>query len=164
MSSTPSPSQPAPARPALIPWYVGSLVLVTGVVAAISEHARIVHSPLTFGLLIALTLALDMVRIDIFERGKTSPATVSAIALACLYGPLGPICAEATILVARLARRDTPTIKGAFDFGLLSLSGAAAAGAANATGLNAPKTPMAAMAMRCRAVFGRTKATGSVIA
>ena len=129
MSSTPSPSQPAPARPALIPWYVGSLVLVTGVVAAISEHARIVHSPLTFGLLIALTLALDMVRIDIFERGKTSPATVSAIALACLYGPLGPICAEATILVARLARRDTPTIKGAFDFGLLSLSGAAAAGA-----------------------------------
>ena len=54
---------------------------------------------------------------------------MSAIALACLYGPLGPICAEATILVARLARRDTPTIKGAFDFGLLSLSGAAAASA-----------------------------------
>ncbi|HET8673185.1 MAG TPA: HD domain-containing phosphohydrolase [Thermoleophilaceae bacterium] len=91
------------------------------------DHSRIGHSPLTFGLLIALTLVLDTVRIDIFERGNISPATVPAIALAYLFGPVGPICGEAIILVVRLVRPGRPAIRQIFDFGLLSMAGIAAA-------------------------------------
>ena len=118
----------AKPRPSLIPYYVGSIVLATIGVALFSSYERIGHDPVVFGLLIVLTLTLDMVRIDIFERGNISPATVPAIALAYLYGPLGPICAEASILVVRAIRRNAPTIKWLFDFGVLSLAGASAAG------------------------------------
>jgi putative nucleotidyltransferase with HDIG domain len=127
MSLTPPPTRPSRPRPGLIPYYVCGVVLATVVVAAFSDFGRVAGAPITFGLLIALTLGLDMVRIDIFERAKTSPATVSAIALACLFGPIGPICAEATIFLVRLTRREPPPLKAAFDFGLLSLAGASAA-------------------------------------
>jgi putative nucleotidyltransferase with HDIG domain len=126
-SPTPSPARQARPRPALIPYYVGGVVLASLAIAVFSDFSRVADAPATFGLLIALTLGLDMVRIDIFERGKTSPATVSAIALACLFGPVGPICAEATILLARLIRRQPSPLKSSFDFGLLSLAGASAA-------------------------------------
>jgi putative nucleotidyltransferase with HDIG domain len=102
-------------------------VVATLAIALFSDYTRIGNDPLVFGLLIALTLALDTVRIDIFERGNISPATVPAIALACLFGPAGPICAEAAIFVWRLPRSESPIIKRVFDFGLLSLAGATAA-------------------------------------
>jgi putative nucleotidyltransferase with HDIG domain len=129
MSLNPSTIRPAHPRPALIPYYVGGVVLATITVAALSDFSRIAHAPATFGLLIALTLALDTVRIELFERGHTSPATVAAIALGCLFGPIGPICAEGTIFLARLLRRQPPPLKSSFDFGLLSLCGASAAAA-----------------------------------
>ncbi len=128
MSPIPYPAGPPKARPALIPYYVGGLVLATGAVAAFSDYGRIAHRPLVFGLLIALTMTLDLVRIDIFERGNISPAVVAAVALALLYGPAGPICAEAAILLPRVLRPGAPLVKRAFDFGELSLAGAAAAG------------------------------------
>jgi putative nucleotidyltransferase with HDIG domain len=115
-------------RHALIPWYVGALALGTATVAGLSDYGRIAHSPFTFGLLIALTLTLDTVRIDIFERGNISPATVPALALAYLFGPAGPVCGELAILCARAVRPGPPLVKRAFDFGSLSLAGAAAAG------------------------------------
>jgi putative nucleotidyltransferase with HDIG domain len=128
MSPSPHTSRRAKPRPALIPYYVGGLVLATVVVAALSDYSRIGAAPVVFVLLIALTLILDTVRIDIFERGNISPATVPAIALACLYGPAGPICAEAAILAGRALRRGKPLVKALFDFGVLSLAGASAAG------------------------------------
>jgi putative nucleotidyltransferase with HDIG domain len=128
MSQVPHTPGRAKPRQALIPYYVGALVLATGAVAAVSDGGRVAHRPLVFGLLIALTLALDTVRIDIFERGNISPATVPAIALACLFGPVGPICGEAAILVGRALRPDPRMIRQAFDFGSLSLAGVAAAG------------------------------------
>jgi len=128
MSPSPQAIGRAKPRPALIPFYVGGLVLATAVIAALCGYGRVAHSPLTFGLLIALTLALDTARIDIFERGNVSPASVSAIALACLFGPAGPICAEAAILLGRAARPGRPRLlKQVFDFGLLSLAGTTAA-------------------------------------
>lgn len=120
--------QPRP-RPGVIPYYVSGVVLATVAIATFSDLGRVAAEPATFGLLIALTLALDTVRIELFERGHTSPATVAAIALACLFGPIGPICAEATILVARLVRRQPPPLKSSFDFGVCSLAGAGAAAA-----------------------------------
>jgi hypothetical protein len=116
------------ARQALIPWYVGGLVVAAGLVVVLSGYGRITSSPLAFGLLIALVITLDMVRIDIFERGNISPATVPAIALAYKFGPVGPICGEAAILLTRALRPGPPLVKRAFDFGSLSLAGVAAAG------------------------------------
>ncbi|HEY2600602.1 MAG TPA: HD-GYP domain-containing protein [Thermoleophilaceae bacterium] len=128
MSPTPQSIGRAKPRPALIPVYVGGLVLATLAVATVSHYDRIAHRPLVFGLLIALTVMLDTVRIDIFDRGKTSPATVSAVALALLFGPAGPIASETAILVVRRLRRDSALMKNLFDFALLSLAGVAAAG------------------------------------
>ncbi|HEX6458705.1 MAG TPA: HD-GYP domain-containing protein [Thermoleophilaceae bacterium] len=127
MSTNQQPIRPGRPRPALIPYYVGLLVLAAVTVAALSGFHRIGEWPLTFGLLVALTVGLDMVRIDIFERGNISPATIPALALAFLYGPAGPICAEATILLVRSLRGSPSTIKRLFDFGLLGLAGASPA-------------------------------------
>jgi putative nucleotidyltransferase with HDIG domain len=113
------------ARRDLIPRYAGFLVAATAVVAGLSDFDRVGDSPVVFGLLLMLIVSLDKVRINLFERANTSPATVPALVLACLFGPLGPICGE---VVIALARRDTPVLKRAVDFGLLSLSGVAAAG------------------------------------
>jgi HD domain len=112
------------ARRDLIPRYAGILVAATAVVAALCDFDRVGDSPVVFGLLILLIVSLDRVRINLFERANTSPATVPALVLACLFGPLGPICGE---LVIALARRNTPLLKRLVDFGLLSLSGVAAA-------------------------------------
>ncbi len=128
MSISQQPIRAGRPRPALIPYYVGGLVLAAGAVLAFSDFNRIGDRPLTFGLLVALTLSLDMVRIDVFERGNMSPATIPAIALACLYGPAGPICAEAAILLGRGLRRSPAPLKQLFDFGVLALAGASAAG------------------------------------
>ena len=124
-SPTVSAHAPAAARRDLIPHYAWSLIAVTAVVAALSDFDRIGDSPVVFGLLLALIVALDRVRINLFERAKTSPATVPAIVLACLFGPLGPIFGEVAIMVTR---RKTPLIGRLVDFGFLSLSGVAAAG------------------------------------
>ena len=116
---------PAATRRDLIPRYAVGLLLATGIAAALSNPDPITDSPVVFGLLILLIVVLDRVRINLFERANTSPATVPAIALACLFGPLGPICGE---VATALTRRDCPAIKRLVDFGLLSLSGVAAAG------------------------------------
>ena len=126
MSSSTHSSERARGRPHLIPWYVGGLVAATGVGAAVSDHQQALHSPGLLALLVALLVALDTVRIDMFERGHISPGTVPAIALAYLFGPFGPICGELAVLLGRTARRNTPAVKQAFDFGTMSLAGIAA--------------------------------------
>lgn len=55
-----------------------------------------------------------------------SPGAVVVLALACLFGPLGPLAAEAIAAGVNLARRK-PVVGAAFDFGALALAGAAAA-------------------------------------
>jgi len=105
--------------------YAGVLAGATAAIAGLSDFDRVADSPVVFALLIALIVALDRVRINLFERANTSPATVPALVLACLFGPLGPICGEAII---SLARQNTPLLKRVVDFGFLSLAGVAAAG------------------------------------
>ena len=98
----------------------------TVTIAALASPARIGERPGVFVALVAGVLALDVLRIDVFERGRVSPAAVPAIALAMLFGPLGPIAAEALIAVVRGARRigARPILA---DLGMLSLTGAATA-------------------------------------
>jgi hypothetical protein len=91
----------------------------------LSDFDRVADSPVVFALLIALIVALDRVRINLFERANTSPATVPALVLACLFGPLGPICGEIVILATK---RTGTVLQRVVDFGFLSLSGVAAAG------------------------------------
>jgi putative nucleotidyltransferase with HDIG domain len=124
-STTVSAPAPVAARRDLIPRYAALLIATTAVIAGFSDFDRIENSPIVFSLLILLMLSLDRVRINLFERGNTSPATVAVIVLACLFGPLGPTCGEAIIA---LTKRDSPVLGRAVDFGFLSLSGIAAAG------------------------------------
>jgi diguanylate cyclase (GGDEF)-like protein/putative nucleotidyltransferase with HDIG domain len=106
--------------------YVGLLIFGAAVVGVISGQSAIPDSPWLFVGLIASVVALDAVRIDVFERANLSPAAVPELALAFFFGPLGPIAAEGVIALTRIARRD-PVVKWGFDFGALSLAGTAAA-------------------------------------
>jgi hypothetical protein len=106
---------------------VALLLVVTAVIAALASPARIGERPAVFVALLAGVLVLDVVRIDVFARGRLSPAAVPSIALAMLFGPLGPIAAETAIAMVRAARRFPPRPVFA-DLGMLSLTGAATAG------------------------------------
>jgi putative nucleotidyltransferase with HDIG domain len=116
----------ATAHRGLIPPYIGLLCTATVVIALLSDFSPIGADPWLFVLLVGSVVFLDAARIDVFERANLSPASVPEIALAFFFGPLGPIAAEAGIAIVRAARRD-PVMKWSFDFGALSLSGAAAA-------------------------------------
>jgi len=126
--SEPKPKpKPEPSRSArFIPPYIGILCFLSAVGALVFSPSAITESPLLFVALIACVLFLDSIRIDVFERANLSPAAIPELALAFFFGPLGPIAAEALIALVRAVRRD-PVIKWAFDFGALSLAGAAAA-------------------------------------
>lgn len=134
------PDEPAAAAPADEPpvlvtaprngrlvWpYVGVLVAALAAVALLSPTRDITQRPGLLVLLVGCVVALDLIRVDVFERINLSPASVPALALAFLFGPLGPILAELGIAVVRVVRR-VPPVKWAFDVGALGLAGAAAA-------------------------------------
>ena len=103
---------------------------LTLVVALTSDVSRVMASPEQLVLLVGMVLLLDLVRLDLFERVQISPASMPVVAMAAMFGPLGPIAAEAAIALVRFARR-MPPVKFSFDFGALSLAGAAAAGVFN---------------------------------
>jgi putative nucleotidyltransferase with HDIG domain len=114
-------------RPALV-----RLLVVTVVASAIAaaylvaDPAVVTTEPFVFGLLLASFVVLDYVRIDLFERAHISPASVPALALACVFGPFGPLAAETVLAVKRTVQRDA-RIKWTFDWGSLVLAGTAAA-------------------------------------
>jgi HD-GYP domain-containing protein (c-di-GMP phosphodiesterase class II) len=110
----------------LVPWFVASLIALVAVISALSSTAPITDSPATFLLLLASVVALDVVRVDLFERANVSPASVPTLALAYLYGPLGPVASELAIAALRAIRHEKP-VRWAFDLGALGLAGAAAA-------------------------------------
>jgi diguanylate cyclase (GGDEF)-like protein/putative nucleotidyltransferase with HDIG domain len=119
------PPRSSPTRP-LVGIYIGLLCAAAVLVGALSSHEMIPEEPWLFVMLIGSVVLLDAVRIDVFERANLSPAAVPVLALAYFFGPLGPIAAEAVIAAIRFVRRD-PLLKWGFDFGALSLAGAAAA-------------------------------------
>jgi putative nucleotidyltransferase with HDIG domain len=106
--------------------YAGLLAAIAFTIGAFSNTDQIRTSPSVFLALIASVLVLDQIRLDVFERANISPACVPTLALAYLYGPLGPLAAEGLIALARAARRD-PVVKWTFDFGALTIAGACAA-------------------------------------
>ena len=121
------PAEEVPSgRSRVLAVYVALLCAGAAAVAGLSSYSAIPDSPWLFGLLVASVVLLDAVRIDVFERANLSPAAVPTLALAYMYGPVGPIAAEVVIASGRIARRD-PVLKWGFDLGALSLAGAAAA-------------------------------------
>ena len=88
---------------------------------------RITAAPVWFGLLVMAVFALDGLSVDLFERGNVSPGSVGTLALAFMFGPLGPLAAELAVAVKRIVARD-PAVRWIFDIGALGLAGAAAAG------------------------------------
>jgi len=115
----------------LIPFYATLLLLAAAAVGLTSGTEAIEAQPVLLGILIATVLTLDLMRIDIFERGTISPSAVPTLALAFIFGPLGPLAAESVAAIVNLARRKQG-VGTAFDFGALGLSGAAAAVVFNA--------------------------------
>src|SRR3954451_3745066 len=96
------------------------------VAALVVDPGVVTHATVVFGLLVVSFVVLDVVRIDLFERAHISPASVPALALACVFGPFGPLAAESALAVKRGIQRD-PVIKWGFDWGSLVLAGTAAA-------------------------------------
>ena len=111
----------------LVPWYTGALVAAIAVIAVLADSHAVGEDPGLFLALVAAVVLLDAMRIDLFERLQTSPAAVPVLALAALFGPIGPIAGEAVIAAMRVVRRNHPPVQYAFDLGALGLSGAAAA-------------------------------------
>jgi diguanylate cyclase (GGDEF)-like protein/putative nucleotidyltransferase with HDIG domain len=127
----PEPPAPPPVRAhrrRLVAVYAAFLCAAAAVVGAFSSPDAVLSQLELFIPLVASTVILDLIRIDVFERAKISPASVASIALAILFGPLGPLTSEAAIATLRAAKR-VPTVKWTWDFGALSLSGASAAAA-----------------------------------
>jgi putative nucleotidyltransferase with HDIG domain len=91
------------------------------------DASPIAQRPLLLATLIGAVLLLDHLRIDVFERGHVSPAAVPTLALASLFGPLGPLASESVIALVRVVQRK-PLGRSLADLGVLSLAGAAAAG------------------------------------
>jgi diguanylate cyclase (GGDEF)-like protein len=127
-SAPPAASAREPVSPSrrLIPWYAALLCLGAVCVGLFSSPSAIRSDPILFALLVVSALAMDVVRIDLFERANISPASIASIALAIGFGPLGPLASEAVIAASRAIRREW-IVKWTWDFGALSLAGAAAA-------------------------------------
>src|SRR5690242_11237389 len=105
---------------------IGVAVLGALMAAVVVDPSTIKADPLVFVLLVISFLVLDVVRIDLFERGNISPASVPALALACTFGPFGPIVAETVLALRRLVQRES-AMKWGFDWGSLGMAGMAAA-------------------------------------
>jgi hypothetical protein len=127
--AVPEPPEEQAAEPPMgrFVWpFVAVLLAGLTVVAVTADTHRVTSHLGLLVLLVVCVVALDLIRIDVFERINLSPASVPALALAFLFGPLGPIVAELAIAVVRIVRR-VPPVKWAFDVGALGLAGAAAA-------------------------------------
>ncbi|MDQ3739683.1 MAG: diguanylate cyclase, partial [Actinomycetota bacterium] len=109
-----------------IPALITVLLALLIVVLALSRPFGAVDSPVLLLLLVAAVVLLDVVRIDLFEGLNLSAASVPTLALACVFGPVGPIAGEVAIALTRIGRGD-PRLKWSFDLGALGLAGAAAA-------------------------------------
>jgi diguanylate cyclase (GGDEF)-like protein len=122
----PDARQGAPRSRRFMPLFLG--VLAAGVLAtlALCDTSAIAVDPALFGLLLLAVLVLDVAPIDIFERANTSPAAVFTLALAFVFGPAGPMAAEAIAAVTRVRRRDASE-RVLFDVFALGLAGTAAA-------------------------------------
>jgi diguanylate cyclase (GGDEF)-like protein/putative nucleotidyltransferase with HDIG domain len=121
-----APSRPTTPGRRFIPVYAGLLSAIAVGIGAVSSPGEIRAAPALFLALLVSVLVLDQVRLDVFERANISPACVPSIGLAYLFGPLGPLAAEAVIALARAARRDD-VLKWSFDFGALTIAGEGAA-------------------------------------
>ncbi len=143
----PDETEPEP-EPADVPSrrWVGPFAILLGALAAcvalVAPRAALGERTGLLAMLIVMVLLLDFFRLDLFERVQISLASMPVLALASVFGPLGPIAAEATIVLVRALRR-VPSVKFGFDFGALSLAGAAAA----ATFALGPEDGAAAIAM-----------------
>jgi diguanylate cyclase (GGDEF)-like protein/putative nucleotidyltransferase with HDIG domain len=119
--------EPAAPPHRVLPWFVALLALGALAVAIGASPDRIAAAPVWFALLVVTVFALDGLSVDLFERGNVSPGSVGTLALAFMFGPLGPLAAELAVAVKRIVARD-PAVRWIFDIGALGLAGAAAAG------------------------------------
>jgi diguanylate cyclase (GGDEF)-like protein len=121
-----APAPPVGARQ-LLPVYALAVTASALLIALLSGTSAAERTPLLLLALVVCVVALDFVDLDLFGRGRVSPGAIPSLALAFHFGPIGPLAAELTIWVLRLARGES-LLRTSFNFGSLALSGAAAAG------------------------------------
>jgi diguanylate cyclase (GGDEF)-like protein/putative nucleotidyltransferase with HDIG domain len=131
------PFEPAEAKPdgpapvvdtrRFLPAYAALVTGAAAITAALSSTSAVAREPQLLLVLVACVVVLDLVDLDLFGRGRVSPGAIPSLVLAFLFGPVGPVAAEALVWVIRVARGD-PVLKASFNFGSLGLSGAVAAG------------------------------------
>jgi len=121
------PSPPPMAHRRAVVLIAVALTLAAALVGALTFDADVFDRPVLLAVLAAAVVLLDFIRIDVFERGHISPAAVPTLALAALFGPIGPLISEVAIAIIRIARR-SPADRTLADLGVLGLAGAAAAG------------------------------------
>lgn len=117
---------PEPSRDRRVAILAAAVTAGAALVGLVSPTGAIAGQPVLFVLLIAAVLVCDALRIEVFERLRSSPAALPVLALAAVFGPLGPIAGEAAIAAVRALRRHPVMVFG-FDFGALALAGSAAA-------------------------------------
>jgi ribonuclease P protein subunit RPR2 len=149
-------------RRRLLPWYIAVLGAGCLAVAATASPADIVAAPLLFALLVASAFALDGLSIDLFGRGNVSPGAVSSLALAFLFGPLGPLGAELVVTVKRIVR-GAPAVRWLFDLVALGLAGAAAAAVFGALSLEGRAGTLVAAVLAASAYYVVNVALLSVV-
>jgi len=150
-------------NPHLVRLLVFGLAGLCILVAALLADPMVVKiEPVVFSLLVVSFLVLDVVRIDLFERAHISPASVPAIALACTFGPFGPLAAESALAIRRALQRDAP-VKWVFDWGSLALAGMAAAIAFGALPHGSPAEVAVAALASALVYYAVNAATLSVI-
>ena len=125
----PPEAPPAPAARAherAVSVYAVLLLAVAVAIGALERPHSIPDGAVVFVALVVSVIVLDIVRIDLFERATISPSAVPTLGLAFLFGPFGPVAAEAVAALVNLVRRKA-AVKTAFDFGALSIAGTVAA-------------------------------------
>jgi diguanylate cyclase (GGDEF)-like protein len=122
----PDAAEDSPAGRRFVPWFVALLVAGTTAVALTASPGAVAAHTWLFLLLVVAVVALDEVSVDLFHSGNVSPGSVPTLALAFLFGPLGPVASEIAVALKRCLRREPP-VRWLFDLGALGLAGAGAA-------------------------------------
>ncbi len=114
-----------PAPPRSLRRAISVLLVVSLAIVILSDPQRLLEHPVLAAVLACSLVALDRLRIDIFDTARVAPGSVMSLLLAFLFGPFGVLVGEALVAADRAARRLNRT-RISFDLANQVIAGAAA--------------------------------------
>ena len=124
---------PAPAKAGLdervVILVIGLAVAACAALLAAGEGlvSQVSHHPREVATLLALTLALQMFAVGVYNRGSVSVSGIGIVASAILFNAGTAIAIAVTAAIVQWVRRRPELYKGAFDVANMALSAAVAA-------------------------------------